>query len=502
MASGSNLRTVVQTAARKHLEILELLEASNATSNEVSESSKIVVSTIILMIWIIGMTSNVVIWIRACSPRCQGLFGQRALSVYVVHKSIADFMFLLSCPFHIAALFHPKGWLFGPVGCRFIASVDMLAILLSGNALFSLGIERYTSVVRASMSVSHRLKRLRRSYLHIAAIWVYCVILASPVIAVSTSYTGLDGRVLCGYIWPQSNQNFYQMFFSVQFFLQFFFVFGTLGYMWYHAWRFAKKNSGVQRFFSRRRDMRKHRAIVILCVTHFLCWFPFWIWHFLRTTGRPMYEVILGTPIPGGSSAPELAITTLIYIPSSISLLVFMGCIDEWRNGCHVRESSMPNRLAKRDRTTYNVEIGLQPIDERRYQDTVVTVSYHVKPDDVDGDSPGKRTEDGDDNDSGQGSSEAAPRGTDDIHIQYQNDGFRDDDDENVNNGGATRRDDHCDDRPDGDDEVNENVDEDRFDIENALEYALENAVDSARESVSENGHIGAEGLVNERLRC
>ena len=190
MASGSNLRTVVLTAARKHLEILELLGASNATSNEVSESSKIVVSTIILMIWIIGITSNVVIWIRACSPRCQGLFGQRALSVYVVHKSIADFMFLLSCPFPHRCLVHPKGWLFGPVGCRFIASVDMLAILLSGNALFSLGIERYTSVVRASMSVSHRLKRLRRSYLHVAAIWVYCVILASPVIAVSTSYTG------------------------------------------------------------------------------------------------------------------------------------------------------------------------------------------------------------------------------------------------------------------------------------------------------------------------
>ena len=62
----------------------------------------------------------------------------------------------------------------------------------------------------------------------------------------------------------------------------------------------------------------------------------------------------------------------------------------------------MPNRLATRDRTTYNVEIGLQPIDKRRNQDTVVTVSYHVKPDDVDGDSPGGEAEDGDDNDSGR----------------------------------------------------------------------------------------------------
>ncbi|XP_040901691.1 C-X-C chemokine receptor type 5 [Toxotes jaculatrix] len=121
----------------------------------------------------------------------------RITEIYLLHLALADLMFLLTLPFHVAD--SVTGWLFGEFLCKLMGLLKNLNLLCGSILLACIGFDRYLAIVHAIPSM--RSRRPRTVHLTCIVLWLVCLGLSVPntVFLAVAPDTANTSRLSCFY---------------------------------------------------------------------------------------------------------------------------------------------------------------------------------------------------------------------------------------------------------------------------------------------------------------
>ncbi|XP_022080341.1 somatostatin receptor type 5-like [Acanthaster planci] len=252
-------------------------------------------------------------------------------NLLMTHKAAVDFMSLLPFPLRLLQILSGEdGYPFNGWLCKSVVTVETLCMIINANIIFVLAYDRLTAVIRPGDDLDRSVTRARH---HIAATWVYCLLLALPVTAAGWTVLWPAGdsplrRPTCGYQWP-AGEKYHSMYFGsilVIIFAGHHIVYACFGYFTWKRVRQRKEN-----FLARYDTVQRCRAVAAVICLNFVAYFIFWAQH--------VYVMIhLGDDqthvphIPSDLTDPlSVAASVAVYVAASSNLLIYGSNMDQWR---------------------------------------------------------------------------------------------------------------------------------------------------------------------------
>ncbi|XP_075996132.1 somatostatin receptor type 2-like [Genypterus blacodes] len=239
------------------------------------KTSSVVITFIYFMVCAVGLCGNaLVIYVILRYAKMKTV-----TNIYILNLAVADVLCMMSLPF-IAMQLALVHWPFGEALCRVIMTVDSLNQFTSIFCLMVMSIDRYLAVVHPIRSTKWRKPRVAK--LINLTVWGVSLLVILPTMI----FSGLDKVPVCGIMWPEPQDVYYNAFIFYTFFVGFFLPL-TVICLCYLLIIVKVKSSGMRVGSSKRkRSERKVTRMVSIVVAVFvLCWLPFYIFNVTSVTG-------------------------------------------------------------------------------------------------------------------------------------------------------------------------------------------------------------------------
>ncbi|CAG5095279.1 Oidioi.mRNA.OKI2018_I69.XSR.g14114.t1.cds [Oikopleura dioica] len=157
-------------------------------------------SVLYIVLFIVGFLANIIVIVTLVNHRHVLITSAH---LYVLHLSIADFIFLLNIP--LATRLHPEQWPFrgiiGEVLCYVHRSAATINFIVSIGLLTTLAVDRYLVLVKnAWKTVRTKSRPPMLAHLYVAGIWLFSLLLATPNM-MATSYSETNDTAKCSVNW-------------------------------------------------------------------------------------------------------------------------------------------------------------------------------------------------------------------------------------------------------------------------------------------------------------
>ncbi|XP_078408604.1 C-X-C chemokine receptor type 4-like [Cetorhinus maximus] len=185
---------------------------------------------------------------------------------YRLHLSAADLLFVLTLPFWSIDASH--NWYFGEAMCKIVHIIYTVNLYSSVLILAFISMDRYYAVVRATNSAGPR--KLLADRLVYVGVWLPAVLLTVPDIVFAKTRNLVD-RVVCERIYPAETYQSWLIAFRIQGIAVGFALPGMVILICYCI---------IISKLSRSTGFQKRKALkitIILIVTFFFCWLPYYI---------------------------------------------------------------------------------------------------------------------------------------------------------------------------------------------------------------------------------
>uniref|UniRef100_A0A4W3I5A7 Gastrin-releasing peptide receptor n=2 Tax=Callorhinchus milii TaxID=7868 RepID=A0A4W3I5A7_CALMI len=163
----------------------------NTTSRESSPSPDYLyaipaVYGLIVLIGLIGNATLIKIFLTVKSMR-------NVPNIFITSLALGDLLLLLTCAPVDASKYVADEWLFGRVGCKLIAFIQLTSVGVSVFTLTALSADRYKAIVRPmDIQTSNALLKI---CLKVALIWIVSMLLAVPDAVYSDLYSFYEPHV-------------------------------------------------------------------------------------------------------------------------------------------------------------------------------------------------------------------------------------------------------------------------------------------------------------------
>ncbi|XP_041057728.1 C-X-C chemokine receptor type 4-like [Carcharodon carcharias] len=185
---------------------------------------------------------------------------------YRLHLSAADLLFVLTLPFWSIDASH--NWYFGEAMCKIVHIIYTVNLYSSVLILAFISMDRYYAVVHATNSAGPR--KLLADRLVYVGVWLPAVLLTVPDIVFAKTRNLVD-RVVCERIYPAESYQSWLIAFRIQGIAVGFALPGMVILICYCI---------IISKLSRSTGLQKRKALkitIILIVTFFFCWLPYYI---------------------------------------------------------------------------------------------------------------------------------------------------------------------------------------------------------------------------------
>ncbi|RVE55656.1 hypothetical protein OJAV_G00234080 [Oryzias javanicus] len=246
---------------------------SSSSGPQQDRTSAMVLTVISFLVCAVGLCGNTLV-IYAILRYAK---MKTVTNIYILNLAVADVLCMMTLPF-IALQLGTDRWPFGEVLCKIIMTVDSLNQFTSIFSLMVMSIDRYLAVVHPIRSTKWRKPRMAK--LINLTVWVVSLVVILPTMI----FSGLNK--VCGIVWPEPQEVYYNAFIFYTFFIGFFFPLVVIC-ICYLLIIVKVKSSGMRVCSSkRRRSERKVTRMVSIVVAVFvLCWLPFYIFNVTSVTG-------------------------------------------------------------------------------------------------------------------------------------------------------------------------------------------------------------------------
>uniref|UniRef100_A0A3P9J5H6 Somatostatin receptor type 2 n=1 Tax=Oryzias latipes TaxID=8090 RepID=A0A3P9J5H6_ORYLA len=247
---------------------------SSSSGHQQDRTSSVVITFISFLVCAVGLCGNtLVIYVILRYAKMKTV-----TNIYILNLAVADVLCMTSLPF-IALQLVLVRWPFGEVLCKIIMTVDSLNQFTSIFSLMVMSIDRYLAVVHPIRSTKWRKPRMAK--LINLTVWVVSLLVILPTMI----FSGLNKVPVCGIVWPEPQDVYYNTFIFYTFFIGFFFPLVVIC-LCYLLIIVKVKSSGMRVCSSkRRRSERKVTRMVSIVVAVFvLCWLPFYIFNVTSVT--------------------------------------------------------------------------------------------------------------------------------------------------------------------------------------------------------------------------
>ncbi|XP_022093677.1 somatostatin receptor type 2-like [Acanthaster planci] len=235
----------------------------------------IVMGSLYLLITVVGLAGNgTVIYVILRYAKMKTV-----TNCYIMNLAMGDTLFLIFLTFLAVASLQDQGWVFGPVLCKVVFSVDGMNMFISLFCLTAMSIDRYVAVCHAMKSRAFR--NLRVATAVNSGIWVLAILAAIPIIYFTQYHEETEfDPAYCFLTFPEG-----QMFTMSRYLLIYFFIVGFVVPLIVIIACYAS-------IMVRLRDMNKktgkpeksrkvNRMVLIVVITFVVCWWPFYLFRFL-----------------------------------------------------------------------------------------------------------------------------------------------------------------------------------------------------------------------------
>lgn len=154
---------------------LQCADANVRSQGLMSTGARISIFTIYATIFVLGLLGNSVVIFAVCRNRQM----RGVTNMYIVNLALADiFLAISAVPFTPVYLILDQQWIFGDLGCKTIASAQVLSAYVSSFTLALISTHRYSVVMHPleRRSIANRCKLLN------AVVWILAICLSSPYI--------------------------------------------------------------------------------------------------------------------------------------------------------------------------------------------------------------------------------------------------------------------------------------------------------------------------------
>lgn len=287
-----------------------VLEEVSSMEDRVAKIFLVVVYSIICFLGILG--NGLVIVIATFKMK------KSVNTVWFLNLAVADFLFNVFLPIHIAYAAMEYHWIFGAAMCKISNFLLIHNMYTSVFLLTIISFDRCISVLLPVWSQNHR--RIRLAYMACVVIWVLAFFLSSPSL-VFRDTAKLHGKISCfnnfslsaasSSPWPTESQQ--HMAVNVTRFLCGFLVPVLIITACYFTIVCKLQRNRLAK------TKKPFKIIVAIIITFFLCWCPYHTLNLLE---------IYHTIVPGSVFSLGLPLATAIAIANSCMnpiLYVFMG---------------------------------------------------------------------------------------------------------------------------------------------------------------------------------
>ncbi|XP_038066799.1 somatostatin receptor type 5-like [Patiria miniata] len=252
-------------------------------------------------------------------------------NVFMVHKALPDLISLLPVPLRLLEILSGEdGWSSSGWMCKFVVTVETLCMIVSANIVFALAYDRLTAVTKPGDGLERTVTKARN---HVAAAWVYSLLLALPVAAASWVVVWPPGNSFkqptCGYRWP-AGEMYHSMYFGSLLVIIFALHYVFYACFAYLTWKRVRQSK--EEFLARHDTLQRCCAVAGIICLNFIAYFVYWAQHvyIMVSLGEDQTHV---PHIPSSLTDPlSIAASVAVYVAASSNLLIYSSCMDQWRS--------------------------------------------------------------------------------------------------------------------------------------------------------------------------
>ncbi|XP_052510799.1 chemerin-like receptor 1 [Budorcas taxicolor] len=296
------------------LDPIVVLEELSPLEGRVVRIFLVVVYSIICLLGILG--NGLVIVITTCKMK------RTVNTVWFLNLAVADFLFNIFLPIHIAYAALDYHWVFGTAMCKISNFLLIHNMFTSVFLLTVISFDRCVSVLLPVWSQNHRSVRL--AYTACLVIWVLAFFLSSPSL-VFRDTAHLHGKISCfnnfslsatgSSPWPAHPQvdpvgSSRHMVVTVTRFLCGFLVPGLITTACYFTIVYKLQRSRLAK------TKKPFKIILTIIVTFFLCWCPYHAFYLLelRRGSVPPSVFSLGVPLATAIAIANSCMNPILYV--------------------------------------------------------------------------------------------------------------------------------------------------------------------------------------------
>ncbi|AAR07369.1 7L [Yaba monkey tumor virus] len=145
-------------------------------NNVIHDDNKITISVIYCLLFILGLSGNMLVIYVLTS--CRKL--KTVTDIFLINLAISDLLFVMSFPFQIH--YQLDQWIFGNFTCKIVSGFYYVGFYSGMFFVTVMSVHRYISIVHVAYSL--KIKNIKTGYVVSLSVWILAIILTTPLIVV------------------------------------------------------------------------------------------------------------------------------------------------------------------------------------------------------------------------------------------------------------------------------------------------------------------------------